>query len=237
MAASETELTRRETAPTLRIGGAALALGALGVIATSAFYALSPPAAALPAQPLRLAEALHGAVAGATTMGAAGTIGIFADVAMAVGGALIAAAANRRAEALASAGWAAIAVAALLFTFVDATVGFVLSPLAAAENGAAAFLGFKRLFDALFLLATVVFGAGAALALSNELNTSSLAIGKTLSTIGVAAGLAGLAAALAGFAGLPVEQGVGASVAAGAVVFALIGWRLARTRPPRGEAY
>ena len=39
----------------LTAGGAALALGSIGVTVTSVLYALSPPAAALPAYPLDLA--------------------------------------------------------------------------------------------------------------------------------------------------------------------------------------
>ena len=46
-------------APAFVVGGAALALGSLGVVATSVLYALSPPAAALPAYPLD--QALAGA--------------------------------------------------------------------------------------------------------------------------------------------------------------------------------
>ena len=46
----------------LTAGGAAVALGSLGVTVTSVLYALSPPAAALPAQPFDRALALAGAV-------------------------------------------------------------------------------------------------------------------------------------------------------------------------------
>ena len=67
----------------LTVGGAALALGAFGVAVTSVLYALSPPAAALPAYPLD--QALAGAIAGARTLFAAGTVGIFSDIVMAVG--------------------------------------------------------------------------------------------------------------------------------------------------------
>src|SRR4030095_5411339 len=64
-------------------GGAAPALGAICVTVTSVLYALSPPAAALPAYPLDLA--LAGARSGASTLHAAGTVGIFSDIVMAVG--------------------------------------------------------------------------------------------------------------------------------------------------------
>lgn len=215
--------------PMRRVGGAAIALGAFGVVAVSALYAVSPPAAALPAQPLRLAEALRGALEGAATLHAAGAIGIFADIVLAVGAALVALAASQRGDALAGAGWIAAALASLLFTFVDATAGFVLPPLAAATDGGGAFLGFKRLFDVLFLLSTIAFGGGAALALWREIRTPSLLLGAALPALGLAASLAGVLASLACGFGLPAEQGVGASLAASAVVFVFIGWRLAAT--------
>jgi hypothetical protein len=59
----------------LTAGGVALALGSIGVTVTSVLYALSPPAAALPAYPLDLA--LAGARSGASILHAAGTVGIF----------------------------------------------------------------------------------------------------------------------------------------------------------------
>ncbi len=52
----------------LSAGGACVALGSLGVTATSVLYALSPPAAALPAQPFDQAAALAGALAGQSSM-------------------------------------------------------------------------------------------------------------------------------------------------------------------------
>ena len=136
----------------LSAGGACVALGSLGVTATSVLYALSPPAAALPAQPFDQAAALAGAVAGARTMFAAGTVGIFSDIVVAVGALLVALELARRGRGLAVAGWIAIVLSIVLFTFVDAIVGFVLGPVAAMGDGAAAFAGFKRLFDVLFLL-------------------------------------------------------------------------------------
>ena len=214
-------------APLTRVGGAAVALGAIGVVAVSALYALSPPAVALPAQPFQLAEALRGALDGATTMRAAGAIGVISDIVLAVGGALVATIVVQRGDILAAAGWITVTLASLLFTFVDAIVGFVLAPLAAAADGGGAFLGFKHLFDALFLLSTIALSVGAALALSREIAASSLALGKILPAVGVAASAAGFLASIACCLGLPAEQGVGASVAASAVVFALIGWRLA----------
>ena len=110
----------------LTVGGAAVALGSLCVVVTSVLYALSPPAAALPTQPFDLASALAGAVAGGRTLSAAGTIGIFSDIVMAVGALLVGVDHARRGRALAAAGWSAILLSIVVFIFVDAIAGYVL---------------------------------------------------------------------------------------------------------------
>jgi hypothetical protein len=207
----------------LRVGGAAVALGSLGVTATSVLYALSPQAAALPAQPLDQGAALAGAVAGARIMFAAGTVGIFSDIVMAVGALLVALELARRERGLAVAGWIAIVLSAVVFTLVDAIVGFVLGPIAAMGDGAGAFAGFKRLFDVLFLLGTMTFGVGAILALINEMQSAAPLVSKPLAVAGALAGLSGVLSAGACFAGVPLEQGVGLSIGLGSAIFAAIG--------------
>jgi hypothetical protein len=207
----------------LTAGGTALVLGSLGVAVTSVLYALSPPAAALPAQPLDFALSLAGAVAGARTMFAAGTVGLFSDIVMAVGAALVALELARRGRGFAVAGWIAILLSIVVFTFVDAIVGYVLGPVAAIKGGAGAFAGFKRLFDVLFLLGTIAFGAGAMLALANEMRSTAPIVSKPVAVTGVLTGFAGVLAAAACFAGFPLEQGVGISIGLGAAVFVAIG--------------
>jgi hypothetical protein len=207
----------------LTAGGAAVALGSLGVTATSVLYALSPPAAALPAQPFDHALAQAGAVAGARTMFGAGTVGIFSDIVMAVGALLVAFELARRGRGIAVAGWIAILLSIIVFTFVDAIVGYVLGPVAAMRDGAAAFAGFKRLFDVLFLLGTTAFGAGAMLALTSEMRSATPMANKPVALAGALIGLAGVLAAGACFAGFPLEQGVGISIGLGSAVFVAIG--------------
>ena len=207
----------------LTVAGAALALGSLGVTVTSLLYALSPPAAALPAQPFDQASALAGAVAGARTMFAAGTVGVFSDIAFATGALVVALELARRGRGLAVAGWVAILLSVVVFTFVDAIVGYVLSPVAAMADGAGAFAGFKRLFDVLFLLCTASFGAGAMLALASEIRSSSPIVSKPVALAGAVTGLAALLAAAACFAGFPLEQGVGISIGLGSAIFVAIG--------------
>ena len=207
----------------LTAAGAALALGSLGVTVTSVLSALSPPAAALPAQPFDQASALAGAVAGARTMFAAGTVGVFSDITFATGALVVALELARRGRGLAVAGWVAILLSVVVFTFVDAIVGYVLSPVAAMADGAGAFAGFKRLFDVLFLLGTASFGAGAMLALASEIRSSAPIVSKPVALAGAVTGLAALLAAAACFAGFPLEQGVGISIGLGSAIFVAIG--------------
>jgi hypothetical protein len=207
----------------LTVGGAAVALGSLGVTATSVFYALSPPAAALPAQPFDQALALAGAIAGARTMFAAGTVGVFSDIVMAVGALLVALELGRRGRGLAAAGWVAILLSIVVFTFVDAIAGYVLSQVAAMTDGAGAFAAFKRLFDVLFLLGTTAFGAGSMLALINEVQSAASIASKPVALAGALTGLTGVLAAAGCFAGLPLELGVGISIGVGSAVFIALG--------------
>ncbi len=208
----------------LMAGGAALALGSIGVTVTSVLYALSPPAAALPAYPLDLA--LAGARSGASTLHAAGTVGIFSDIVMAVGVLLIAFELVQRERSIAAGGWIAMFLSIVVFTFVDAIGGYVLAPLAGLNDGASVFAGFKRLFDVLFLLGTVAFGGGAMVALADDMRASAPAVSRPLTVIGILVGMAGVLAAAACFVGLPFGQGVGISIGLGSVLFAAVGVQL-----------
>jgi hypothetical protein len=81
---------------------------------------------------------------------AAGTVGIFSDIVMAVGVLLIAFELVQRERAVAAGGWIAMFLSIVVFTFVDAIGGYVLAPLAGLNDGAGVFAGFKRLFDVFF---------------------------------------------------------------------------------------
>ena len=215
----------------LRAGGAAVVLGSFGVTVTSALYALSPPAAALPAQPFDQALALAGAVAGTRTMFAAGTVGIFSDLVMAVGALVVALELARRGRGLAVAGWIAILLSIVVFMLVDAIVGYVLGPVAALKDGAGAFTAFKRLFDVLFLLGTTAFGTGAMLALTNEMRSAVPIASKPVALAGALTGMADVLAAAACLAGFPLEQAVGISIGLGSAVFVAIGAQI-MLKPP-----
>jgi len=156
-------------------------------------------------------------------MFAAGTVGIFSDIVMAVGALLVALELARRGRSLAVAGWIAILLSIVVFTLVDAIVGYVLGPVAALKDGAGAFTAFKRLFDVLFLLGTTAFGAGAMLALTNEMRSAMPIVSKPVALAGALTGMAGVLAAVACLAGFPLEQAVGISIGLGSAVFVAIG--------------
>jgi hypothetical protein len=202
----------------------AIAAGAAGVIATSAFYGLSPPQAALPMPDPTMTQASDAAAAGAALMKAGGTIGIVSDVALAVGALVLMARPAARDDAVERLGWAAIAVSAVVFITVDAMAGYVLGQIAVLPNGEAAFAGFKRLFDVLFVLGTLTFGAATMAIFWNERRGGA----RVLGTVGLLSGFLATLVSSAYFAGLNLAQPIGISIAAGSVLFTVLGLQLAR---------
>jgi hypothetical protein len=215
--------------PVLAVGGLATALGSLGVTITSALYALSPPAAATPMQPFDQPRALAAAVSGAATLHAAGTVGILSDLVLATGALLVGLELARRGRGIAAAGWIAILLSVVIFTFVDTLVGYVLTPVAAGVQPEAAFIGFKLLFDTLFLLGTIAFGIGAALAMASEYQEPALQLSRRVALSVVITGLAGVAAALGCLLRLPLALAVGVSIGLGSALFVIVGAQIART--------
>ena len=209
-----------------RLGAAAVLVGAAGVVATSILYGLSPPAAAMPLVPLDLGAAASGAVRGAATMHWAGTLGVFSDVLIAGGGMALGADRVLRGEGAAALGWFLIAVSTVLFAVVDSMVGFVLPPLATA-GASPAFLGAKKLFDALFALGTATFGAGACLAAAGERRLPRL-----LALAAFGAGLAALVGGGGVILGANLTPLIGVGLLGGSSLFVLIGARLATLRFP-----
>jgi hypothetical protein len=231
-------LDRTRPTDVLAVGGALSALGAASVVVTSAFYVMSPPAAAGPVQPLNLAAAMSGAVAGASTLHAAGTVGIFGDLIWAVAALLIAQELGRRGRAVSAAGWIALFLSIIIFTFVDGMTGYVFPQLAAGGD-APAFEGLKRLWDMLFLLGTFAFGAGAAAALGADAAGGHPLVGRRLAYVTALVGLVGAAAAVAGLlgvAGLPADKICGASIGLGAVLFTAVSLQLSRATEPSSAA-
>jgi hypothetical protein len=209
-------------------GGMALALGSLGVVVTGTFYLLSPVEATMPVVPLILEKAMAGAIAGASTMKAAGAVGIFSDVAIAAGALSIGMSDVVRGRGASAVGWMMIAVSAIIFAVVDALVGFVLSPVAGQLQFSAAFLAVKSLFDALFILGTWTFAAGGALALIPWVAARDRSVSRGLALAVIAIGLIGAVASLGTLFGLPLHHFMGLSIGAGSALFTLIGVQIAR---------
>lgn len=218
----------REDRPAAVWGGAGIALGSLGVVVTSAFYLASPQAAAMPHASLDVSAAIEGAIRGATTMHLAGFFGVLGDVTIAAGSLIIGVDQLARRNAAAAFGWMLIAVCVVLFAVVDSMVGFVLSPVAAQPAGAA-FVAVKRLFDTLFLLGTTTFGAGAVLALGPSALGWSRDVPRPLSVPGFVIGLAGAVAGIVCLAGADLYVPIGPSIVGNAVIFTLVGLKIARS--------
>ena len=144
-----------------RIAAALIGAGALGVIATSAFYALAGPPAALPGGAASIEEARAATVTAAGWMRMAGLVGMPSDVLLAVGGLMMVAMKRGEGAGVAIAGWLAMAIAGVLFIIVDAMVALVLPPAALLAHGEAAYAGLRALFDVLFAIGAWTTGAGA----------------------------------------------------------------------------
>lgn len=214
-----------------RLGGVLTAIGAAGVVATSLSYLLSPQVGAMPVAPLDLSAAQAGAAKGLVTMTAAGAFGIAGDLIWAVGAALLARRAGAEGRGLAEAGWTALMFGLLIFTLVDTMVGFVLPQVAAMAGAEAAFAGFKRLFDALFLLGTVASALGIALAMGGEAKHIASPVARPLAWPLAGVGVVGVAAALAGFAGWSgAVRIVGASVGLISILSVPVGLQIARAQ-------
>jgi hypothetical protein len=205
-------------------GGGLLALGALGVVATSILYGMSPPAAAMPQATLDLAAVTAGAVNGAATMRLAGIFGVFGDIAI-TAGAFVLAARVLAEDAAGAAGWFLIGASTIVFAIVDAMVGFVLPPLAAAASPT--LLGMKQLFDVLFLVGTAAFGAGAALATLQSAFAAHGGIARLLAVLGFAAGLVALVSGGGSLIGVHLERYLGFGILGGSAIFTLIGMQIA----------
>lgn len=230
---SATQAVRSAAGPVgspLTIGAMLSALGALSVLVTSGFYLVSPRAAAGPLQPLDLHAAMAGAAAGSTTLHIAGTIGIFGDLIWAVAALLVAQSLAARGRGIDAAGWLALFLSIVIFTFVDGMTGYVFPPLAKAPD-ASAFLGFKHLWDMLFQLGTIAYGIGVAVALGADRMSSMPMIGRVLAYAAIVVailGALGAAAGMGGYTAAPTDRIAGASIGLGSALLVAISLQIAR---------
>jgi len=224
---------RKTSAPTdpLIVGGWLSLVGAIAVVATSAFYVASPSAAAGPVRPFDLAAAAAGAASGAATLHAAGTVGVFGDLVWAVATLLIAQELGRRGRGVAAAGWLGLFLSIVIFIFVDGMTGFVFPPLAAHGN-LTAFEGFRRLWDVLFQLGVIAYGVGVATAFGAERTAPRPMVGRNLSLAIAVVGVVGVVGALAGLAdvaAVPTDKIAGASIGLGSLLLAAASWQIVRS--------
>jgi hypothetical protein len=207
---------------TARAGGVFLALGAAGVMVTSAFYGMSPPEIALPVVPADFAAAASAAMHGQATMHLAGLFGVFGDVLFGAAVLLLGAIELLRGRGVAAIGWFLLAISGVIFVLVDAIVGFVLAQSA----NEAAFAAVKRLFDVLFLLGTATFGLGALAAFAGRLRAGDES--RLLYGLALAMGLVATLSGTAGLLGIAINPHIlGLSIASGATLFTVIGVRFA----------
>ncbi|WP_155904991.1 hypothetical protein [Methylopila sp. M107] len=203
-----------------KLGGWLVAASAASIVAVSAFYVLSPPAAIDPALDVDPVAAAAAAVEGARTMRLAGLFGVIGDLVLALGALLLMAEAAIERRSSAAAGWGAVALSALVFEIVDALAGFVLPAAGASPE---VFLGLRNLYAALFLAGTATFGAGALLLARGEPR-----LGRLLGGLCVIDGVLAIAAVALVFAGLPLGPLVGGAVGFGALIFVAVGARITR---------
>lgn len=211
-----------------------LGAGALGVVATSVFYALAGPAAALPGGAGSAEAARAASAASATWMRAAGLVGMPSDVLLAVGGVMLASMKRGAGAARSAAGWLAMALAGALFIVVDAMVALVLPALALQPGGDAGYAAARALFDALFAIGGWTVGVGALAAAGGsgwaELRWGAARWGLRL------AGAVCLLGNTAWLLGLPGAPLIGPGIALVAVAMAVAAAALFSATPPRCPA-
>ena len=208
------------------IAFALLGTGALGLIATSTFYALAGPQAALPGGASDIALARTATESAAGWMRAAGLAGMPSDVLLAVGAVMLASMKRGPGAGLAVAGWLAMALAGALFIVVDAMVALVLPPAALTPHGEAAYAAQRALFDALFTIGAWTAGLGAlAAAWSSHWPEWR---SRTALWLMRAAGAVGVLANTAHLLGLPGAELIGPGIALLAVALLVMAVATAR---------
>ncbi len=210
-------------------GGLWVAIGAFGVVITSILYVTAPPLAVLPMANVNIPDALRASVAGQQWMVAAGSVGIFSDVAFATGAFVLLVYRKPNGSGIEASGWAWLAVTNLIFVVVDALVSRVLGTVAVLGGPESAFSGFKHLFDVLFVLGTVTFGVGSISILWSEVRTGSNVLYKGISSIGIVIGAVGLVSSVSYFAGMNLAFLIGGAIGAGSLIFTMVGIQIART--------
>lgn len=223
-------------ANTLFWGGLAVAIGAFGVVVTSALYAASPPQAVLPMPSPALADALRETIAGQTFVTAAGTVGILSDVILAAGAFMMMLYPWPSGRPFKQFGWACLAISTLVFVLVDGLSAGVLTQVAALDGAFATWVGFKRLFDVLFVAGASAFGLGGIAVLASDAMSGAPVLAKWLTWIGVGIAVAGLGSSLLFFANVNLAPVIGLSIGGGTLLFTVYGIQALRMSRRLGAA-
>lgn len=124
---------------------------------------------------------------------------------------------------IAALGWLGVALSGTLFVVVDALVSAVLPALAA--QGDSAYLGFRRLFDVLFVIGTWLAGLATLLVLLAP-GGIELPVARPLRVFGAAASLVGIVSGVLFFCGFDTALGLGLSVGGASLTFTWLAARL-----------
>jgi hypothetical protein len=208
-------------------GGLLLAVGSIGVVIASAFYAVSPIAAALPAGG-DLGDALEGALSGRVTLTLAGSVGTVSDVLFAAGSLLLLIFRDPVGYPIERVGWALGTFSVTIFIIVDALSAAVLPHVAGL--GISGYMGFKLLYNVLFALGTLIFGLSAPAIFAGELKASQSVVPKWVSWLGMIAGAVSFVSGLLYLVGVALPMVIGVAIAVGAAVFAIYGAQIWRHR-------
>jgi hypothetical protein len=216
--------TKDAASAAVRVGGVGVALGAGMIAIVSGLYATSPTAATMPVAMARLPEALEALRASdGTRLWWIRTIGMTGDVVFAAASMMVTFGLVLRGQSIKAAGWLGIALSNIIFVGVDALVG---RTFVNATSGAG-FVAVKSLSDALFISGTFAFGTGALLLFGPALIRRGTLLSSLISSLGAAVGLLGASAALICLLGADAGQLLGLAIAAGSVIFMIVGLRAA----------
>ena len=223
----ENETVQPVASQRLNVGAIALALGSAGVVVTSVLYGMSAAEVASPFVESDMDSAVAGAIQSSGTMYAAGLVGITSNLAFTVGALVLGVQWLQRGAQVQSVGWFILAFCTIIFTIVDALVGFVLPPMAQATGVTSGFAMAKHLFDILFLWGTTTFGVGIVLAVAGD-QFDRCAIPRVLAIPVLLIGVAAFLSGGAGLFGVHVNRIGGLTILFGSAFMTLIGLYLAR---------
>jgi hypothetical protein len=214
----------------IRAGGVGAILGAAMIATVSALYATSPVAATMPVVAARLQEALEALRASdGFQLWWIGVVGLTGDVIFAAAAMMVSFGLVLRGQSIKAAGWLGIALSNIIFVGVDALVGRTFVGVASIGTSEAGFVAAKNFSDALFVSGTFAFGVGALLVLLPTVIGRAQWPWRMVALVGVVVGLLGVGSSLICLFGADAGPLLGLAIAAGSVIFLIVGLRAAMT--------